>query len=204
MSISPSLPSQPLTSPCSQTVSDLDVFQGFSDYLQINVNAALYNPSNITIGTGDVAFGLSFNDQLIGTANIAQLVLVPGVNIVPTAVHYQPTGGASSVAGQLLLENYVAGVESATIIVGTDGTTPIASLKEALKSIQLGTTIPALQQNLIRQVNLEIPLDVGTTSIADATVQLENPFTASVNLISVVTNATYQGINLGQVNVSVG
>lgn len=30
-----------------------DVFHGYSDYLQINVNAALYNPSNITIGVSE-------------------------------------------------------------------------------------------------------------------------------------------------------
>lgn len=83
------------------TVSNLDVFRGYSDYLQINVDAQLYNPSNITIGTGDVAFGLQFLDQFIGTANIANLVLVPGDNNVPTAVRYQPSGGAPQRAGQV-------------------------------------------------------------------------------------------------------
>jgi len=184
------------------TVSDLDVFHGYPDYLQINVNAALYNPSNITIGTGDVAFGLIFNSQQIGTADIDNLVLVPGQNIVPTAVHYQPSGGAAQAAGQLLLENYIQNVNSSTIIQGTDDTTPIASLKEALKTIQLNTIIPAYTQNLITQAALSFPVDIGTTSIANAIVTLQNPFTATINLLEVVATATYQGIYLGQVNVS--
>lgn len=77
------------------------MFRGFSDYLQINVDAALFNPSNITIGTGDVAFGLQFLGQMIGTANIDDLVLVPNENNVPTAVRYQPSGGAPQRAGQV-------------------------------------------------------------------------------------------------------
>ncbi|GAA6027071.1 hypothetical protein JCM8097_006088 [Rhodosporidiobolus ruineniae] len=181
------------------TVSDLDVYHGYSSYLQINVNAHLYNPSNITIGTGDVAFGLVFQDQQIGTANIGNLVLVPGENVVATAVHYEPSGSSAKTAGQALLANYVQGTNSSTIIQGTDDTTPISSLKAALKSIQLGTIIPALHQNLITQASLTFPLDIATSGLASAVVTLQNPFTASINLLQVTTNASYAGINLGQV-----
>lgn len=165
------------------------------------MNANLFNPSNITIGTGDVAFGLSFNDQIIGTANIANLILVPGENIVPTAVHYEPSGGAARAAGQLLLENFIQAVPSDTLIIGNSGTTPIGSLKDALGTIQLATTIPPLEQNLITQANLAFPIDIGTTGVADATVSLGNPFSASINLVDVLANATFQGLYLGQVNV---
>ncbi|BGP00846.1 hypothetical protein RTBOTA2_002159 [Rhodotorula toruloides] len=182
------------------TVSDLDVYHGFSNYLQINVNAHLYNPSNITIGTGDVAFGLNFQNQQIGTANINNLVLAPGVNVVPTAVHYEPKGGDAQAAGQLLLENYIQDVNSSTIIQGTDSTTPIDSLKPALKTIQLGTIIPAYTQNLITQAALTFPIDIATTNKASTKVTLQNPFTAQVNLLQVLANATYGDNYLGQVN----
>ncbi|KAM0789126.1 hypothetical protein ACM66B_003180 [Microbotryomycetes sp. NB124-2] len=184
------------------TVSDLDVFRGYPDYLQINVNARLYNPSNITIGTGDVAFGLEFNGQLIGTANLANLVLVPGENIKATEVRYQPGGGAAQQAGQLLLENFVQAVPSDTIILGTDNTTPIDSLVEALKQLRIGTVIPPLEQNLITQANLVFPPDIADTFIAQATFNLQNPFTASINLVSVNARATYQGIYLGVIDVN--
>jgi hypothetical protein len=94
------------------------------------VNAHLFNPSNITIGTGDVQFGLNFNGQMIGYAVIANLVLVPGENVVPTAVHYQPQGTAQVAAGQLLLENFVQAVPSNTLIQGRSDTTPIQSLQQ--------------------------------------------------------------------------
>lgn len=102
---------------------------------------------------------------------------------------------------QVLLENYVQGIASDTLIVGTDDTTPIASLKEALKTIQLATTIPPLEQLLVTQANLDFPIDVSTTGIAEATFSLDNPFTASINLVDVTANASFQGIGLGQIKV---
>ncbi|KEI38050.1 uncharacterized protein L969DRAFT_18838 [Mixia osmundae IAM 14324] len=185
------------------TVSDLDVFHGYPDYLQINVNAHIFNPSEITIGTGDVAFGLTFENTAIGTANIANLVLVPDQNVVATAVHYQPEGDAAVAVGQQLLENYVQAVPSDTIIVGSASTTPIESLQQALGTIRLNTVIPPLMQNLITQANLVFPLDIVQTGIAQATFNLDNPFTAAINLNAVTAVAIYPltspNLNLGNI-----
>ena len=41
-------------------VTNLDVNHGYPDYLLIKVHSALFNPSNITLGAGDISFGLSF------------------------------------------------------------------------------------------------------------------------------------------------
>lgn len=173
----------------------MDSIERFTDFF--TVDASLFNPSNITLVIdGTVAFSLKFQDQVIGQALIANLHLQPGDNLVPTQVHFQPSG-ASSAAGQLLLENFVQGVISGTLIVGDKDTTSIESLSAALSTISLATTIPPIHQNLITQANLLFPADIATTGVAEATFVLGNPFTASVNLYSVVTNATYHGINLG-------
>lgn len=182
-------------------VTNLDVYRGYPQYLQINVDAHLFNPSKITIGTGTVSFSLIFDGQTIGQAVITNLVLVPGENVIPTAVRYEPASGAPQQAGQLLLENFVQAVPSDTIIQGTRQTTPIASLQYALSAIQLSTVIPPLEQNLVTQANLAFPLDIGTTGVAEATINLGNPFTASINLVDVYAVATYNGLNLGNVNV---
>lgn len=52
-----------------------------------------------------------------------------------------------------------------------------------------------------RLVALTFPIDIAKTGLAQAQVTLQNPFTASVNLLQVLTDATYQGIYLGQVDV---
>ena len=174
-----------------------------------------FNPSpQITIGTGNVNFGLTFQGQTIGSAVITGLVLVPGANLVPTAVHYAPSGSSQLASGQVLLENFIQvfhtlylpnrclfvadmsrglkGITSDTIIIGSTDTTvgphhfshsviqtltpfnsqPIASLKEALSTIKLGTSIPPLKGNLVTQANLAFPLNIADTGIADATITL--------------------------------
>ncbi|KIK68835.1 hypothetical protein GYMLUDRAFT_34828 [Collybiopsis luxurians FD-317 M1] len=182
------------------TVSDLDVNHGFPDYLLIKVNSPLTNPSNLTIGAGDVAFGLQFEDQTIGTADLSNLVIVPGKVTYAIDVHYSPQGSAVS-AGQNLLENFLQGVNSDTTIQGSTSSTPIESLQEAMSEIKLTpVTIPALNQSLISTASLTFPTDIVSTGIAQAKFTLANPFTASINLLTVGANATYQNISLGTIN----
>ncbi|WFD32817.1 hypothetical protein MSPP1_003868 [Malassezia sp. CBS 17886] len=179
--------------------SNLDVKHGDRDYLEITLTASMVNPSQLTIGAGDVAFGLRFQNRPIGTANIADLVLVPGVNNVSTAVHYQPEGKANTAAGQVMLENYVQGVLSNASIQGSKDATPIVPLQQAFSGIQLQTQIPPLHQLLITETRLVIPKDIDQTSTAQATFQLQNPFSASINLLKVNASAIYQGQFLGAI-----
>ncbi|WFC96532.1 hypothetical protein MBRA1_003193 [Malassezia brasiliensis] len=180
--------------------SNLDVKHGYKSYLLITLVASMYNPSPITIGTGDVSFSLQYKGRSIGTAEVSDLVLVPGVNKVSTNVHYSPHGAANVAAGQNLLENYVQGIESTSTIIGSRDTTPIASLKEALSGIQLSTQIPPLHQLLIIEAKLVIPKNIAQTSTAQASFQLRNPFTASINLVKVNAKAYYEGIYLGVID----
>lgn len=96
----------------------------------------IFLSSNLTIGTGDVNFDLQFDSQTLGTANLNALVIKPGNQTYPTQVHFQPSGGATQ-AGATLLENYISGIDSATTIQGTTGSSPIDSLKQALSEIRL-------------------------------------------------------------------
>jgi hypothetical protein len=62
-------------------------------------------------------------------------------------------------------------------------------------------TIPALNQSLIVSASLTFPTDIVSTGIADTTFTLSNPFTASINLLTIVANASYQqNITLGSIN----
>ncbi|KAL0956087.1 hypothetical protein HGRIS_002255 [Hohenbuehelia grisea] len=182
------------------TVSNLDVARGFSDFLLITVDSALFNPSNLTVGTGDVSFGLQFQDQQIGTANINNMIINPGNGSYPIQIHYAPQGSAQS-AGRALLQNYIQGVNSDTAIAGSTGSTPIGSLKSALSQIKLQpVTVPALHQNLVTSASLKFPIDIVKTGIATASFTLENPFTASINLLRVGTKATFHGVTLGTID----
>ncbi|KAJ7594702.1 hypothetical protein C8J56DRAFT_446479 [Mycena floridula] len=175
------------------TVANLDVNHGFSDYLLIKVDSALFNPSNLTIGTEDVEFDLQFLGESIGSVDMSNLIIKPGNGSYPTDVHYSPQGGAVD-AGQTLLENFLQGIDSATTIAGTTSSTPIGSLKSALSQIHLSpVTIPALRQTLIKSASLTFPTDIVKTGIAQATFTLDNPFTAAINLLKVGAKAIYGG-----------
>ncbi|KAH8119480.1 hypothetical protein DFH11DRAFT_1722990 [Phellopilus nigrolimitatus] len=182
------------------TVSNLDVNHGYSDYLLIKVTTELFNPSNITIGTGDVSFTLQFEDTTIGSALISDLVIIPGNGNYSTDVHYAPQGGAVS-AGQQMLENFLQGVDSNTVIVGSSDTTPIDSLKLALSEIKLSpVVIPALHQNLVASASLKFPTDIVQTGIASTSFTLADPFTASISLLEVAVVVTFQNITLGSIS----
>ncbi|KAL5507074.1 hypothetical protein ACEPAH_6530 [Sanghuangporus vaninii] len=182
------------------TVSNLDVNHGFSDFLLIKVSTELFNPSNLTIGTGDVSFDLQFQDTTIGDAIVSNMIIAPESSNYSTDVHYSPQGGAVPI-GQQMLENYLQGIDSDVAIQGTTDATPIDSLKPALSQIRLDpVTIPALHQNLITGASLTFPTDIVQTGIASTSFTLSNPFTASINILRVAARATYQDIFLGEID----
>ncbi|KAJ7647487.1 hypothetical protein FB45DRAFT_200334 [Roridomyces roridus] len=182
------------------TVADLDVNHGFPDFLLIKVNSALFNPSNLTVGTGDVAFDLHFQSETIGTADISNMVIIPGNASYPIDVHYSPQGSSAVSAGQLLLENFLQGIDSDTEIAGSTGSTPIVSLQTALSEILLKpVTIPALHQTLIKSATIEFPTNIVQTGVAQAAFTLANPFTASINLLTVDAAATFHNLSLGTI-----
>ncbi|KAI0660249.1 hypothetical protein C8Q70DRAFT_914138 [Cubamyces menziesii] len=181
-------------------VSSLDVNHGYPDYLLIKANSSLFNPSNITLGAGDIAFSLLFQDDVIGEADLSNLVIVPGNSSYAINVLYKPQGGAVA-SGQKMLENYLQGVESATTIQGSTGSTPIESLQLAMSHIRLSpVNIPALHQNLISTASLVFPTDIVQTGIAQTSFSLDNPFTASINLIEVTATATFGSLTLGKID----
>lgn len=115
-------------------------------------------------------------------------------------VHYAPQGNAVT-AGRALLENFLQGVDVDTTISGTMDSTPIESLKLALSQIVLSpVTIPALHQSLIKTVTIEFPVDIVSTGIAQSSFVLENPFTASINLLKVGATATFHNLSLGSID----
>ena len=180
-------------------VTNLDVNHGFPDFLLIQTQTTLFNPSNLTIGTGNVSFDLQFQDKSLGTANAQNLTITPGDMNTTIDVHFAPQGDAVSL-GRTLLEHYLQGINVDTAIVGDTTATNIQSLQSALSQIHLfPVTIPALNQTLIKSVSLTFPKNIAETGIATTSFTLSNPFTASINLLRMSASASFQSINLGSI-----
>lgn len=182
-------------------VANLDVYHGYPTYLQINTDTTLFNPSDTTVGAGDVSFGVMFEDHIIGNALINNIVLPPGDVVVPTRIQYMPVGNDNKAAGQHLLENYVQNITSTAIVIGTSQTTPIESLSQALSQIQLRTDIPPLGQLLVRSTFLSVPKNIAQTKgLATVTVTLNNPFTANIFLLRLHALANFQDLTIGTID----
>ncbi|KAL9935874.1 hypothetical protein V8E36_005451 [Tilletia maclaganii] len=181
-------------------VADLDVTQGFPEYLLLSLTTTLFNPSNLTVGTGTVSFNTLYKGQVIGQVVIPNLVLVPGENVIPTQLRFNPQGGAAVAAGREVLTNYVANLTSSVSVAGSRDATPIASLKEALSGLSINADVPALNKLLIVSTSLSIPADIAETYEAQVTFTLANPFTATIRLFNVNAVASYGGIVLGKID----
>ena len=60
--------------------------------------------------------------------------------------------------------------------------------------------IPGLGKSLISSASLVFPNDIVQTGIAQTSFVLDNPFTASINLLTVSTSAIFQNLTLGSIN----
>lgn len=105
-----------------------------------------------------------------------------------------------------LFSQYVSGVNQ-TLNVGGDSVEPsgpgspaVAWLSTAFKTLELNVTLPGLQQQLIVGASLTFPTDIVQTGIAEATFNLDNPFTAGLNIIEVTANTTYKDLFLGEID----
>lgn len=181
-------------------ISNLDVNRGYPDYLLIKVTTTLYNPSNLTIGTGDVSFGLQYASQTIGSAVVNGMTIVPGSANYSTDVHYSPQGDAATGAGRTMLQNFLQGIVSPAKIQGSHDTTAVNSLKLAMSEIALQADIPALHQRLITGTTIVFSPDISQTGIAQATTDLNNPFTASLNILALAAHVYYHGLNIGNID----
>ncbi len=176
------------------------------DYLEITLDTALFNSSDLTIiGVGDVSFNTLYTDSVIGQAIINTLLVTPGVINTSTVLRYPPQGAANVRAGQTVLENHVQNITSQAVVSGTRDSTPIDSLKQALSGVPLGTSIPSLGRLIITGAILTAPRDVAQNGgVCSTKVIVDNPFTASLNIIQVAAQAIYNGNTIGTVDDDLG
>lgn len=100
-----------------------------------------------------------------------------------------------------MLENYLQGVTSDTTIQGSQGSTAIDSLKVAISDLRLTPVkIPTLHQNLIGSAALVLPTNIARTGIAYASFTIDNPFTASINILDVTSTVEYEQLTIGKID----
>lgn len=175
----------------------IDVTGGYSDYLTLNINVTMENPSDFSIATGDVKFNMLSDSTLIGQVTLPGLKLARGANNLVAQAKFDPK---SSETGQNLLSSFVMGQENNVQIEGTQESTAIASLVQGLQSISLSSVLPGLRTALIQGSSLSVPSTAVSDGLVNVKVSITNPFSAGMIITKVVSAVTYGGMPVGNID----
>lgn len=178
-------------------INSLDVTGGDSDNLILGINVTMENPSDFSIATGDVEFAMLSDGTNLGSVILNNLTLARGSNTVLASAKFDPK---SSSVGQELLSTFVMGQDNVVQIGGTQNSTAVASLAEALSQISLDSTLPGLKVALIQGSALTVRPTTIADSVVGVKVSIANPFTAGLTITKVVSSVVYKGMPVGNID----
>ncbi|CAG8537235.1 25963_t:CDS:2 [Dentiscutata erythropus] len=182
-------------------VNSIDVISGTPQALLIDITTSLFNPSTVSTDVGDVAFDFIFKDQKLGFATMTGLNIIPGVNNINATVTLAPQTPDAIQAAITMFANYIAGQKQETVIVGTENSTKVDSLKEAFSALKLQKDLLGLDKPLIVSAFVHLNPDTINNSIASGNITMDNPFTADITLTGVINGTiTFHDILLGSIN----
>ncbi|KAF9434666.1 hypothetical protein BGZ76_007638 [Entomortierella beljakovae] len=187
-------------------ITDIKVVGGAPEHLIINQNVVLQNPSGLTVKVGDVAFDIGYHGIPMGRAIVENMVLVPGSNALPAVFYLNPP---NNVVRDTFLSGFIAGAKFDLDIAGSAQSTEIESLKDAMASVKMASTITGITDKLIpvgsaAQPELEEMLQVSHPRVTPVQVMIYNPFDAPLYIDSMVANTTWSGSYFGALNEKVG
>ncbi|KAF9434266.1 hypothetical protein BGZ76_008312 [Entomortierella beljakovae] len=185
-------------------ITDIKVVGGNPQFLEINQNVGLQNPSGLTVKVGKVSFDISNNGAKLGSAIIDNMVLAPGANVLPAVFQLAPSDAK---VRDNFLSSFVIGSEFQLSVAGGDDSTDIASLKEAMGSVQLSAGIKGITDKLVgegsaAQANLgKMLYGPRETKVQ---VVIYNPFDTELYVDTMSANVVWKGKAFGTINQEVG
>jgi hypothetical protein len=182
-------------------INSLDVTGGQADYLELGINVTMANPSDFSISTGDVSFAMMSESTTLGAVILKNLTLNRGSNDLTAVAQFDPK---SSQVGQDLLSSFVMGSDNSVQIAGQEGSTPIASLADALKDVSLSSTLPGLKAALIQGSALTVLPSTLSDGVVHVKVSIANPFSAGMSIHKVVSSVSYNGMPVGNIDQDIG
>ncbi|KAL1924350.1 uncharacterized protein VTP21DRAFT_7385 [Calcarisporiella thermophila] len=180
-------------------VRGLDVVGGTKKGLLTKIDTQIKNPSNLEIAmNSDVRTNMEYEGRELSEVVMPDLELNLGNNKVIAETTFDPN---ASQEGKKLLETYLAGQDNDVVIKGKKHATDVESLNQGLAKINVGTVLPGLGEKLLKSAKLIILPETPKTKVAKTIVQVNNPFTATLQLLKVKSLITNFGIPVGTMNV---
>ncbi|KAG0335580.1 hypothetical protein BG004_008396 [Podila humilis] len=187
-------------------IANISIVGGTPEYLEINQNVVLQNPSGLTVKVGDVAFNIGYAGHAMGSAVVSNMVLAPGTNTLPAVFHMTPDSDALRDA---FLSGFVAGASFNLDISGSVDSTKVESLKEAMASVKLASTIKGITDRLIApgsaaQPDLLEMLQLDHPRKTPVQVMIYNPFDAPLYIKRMSASNVWNGKDFGTLDEEVG
>ncbi|KAF8926111.1 hypothetical protein BGZ58_000180 [Dissophora ornata] len=187
-------------------ITGIAVTGGTSQYLQINQNVVLQNPSGLTVKVGQVSFNIGYAGNAMGTAIVKNMVLVPGANTLPAVFHFMPTNTAIRDA---FLSGFVKGASFTLDIAGSADSTSVESLKEAMASVKMSSPITGITDKLIAtgshaEPDLANMLQIVSPRNTPVQVMIYNPFDTPLYIQHMKATTYWDGKYFGEVDQDVG
>lgn len=163
--------------------------------LEINLMLRITNPS-IALTLGDFSLDIYFNGQYVGNATVPDLTLATGVGNYPCKVYYlqTPTNSGRGLNGNDFLSTFVDTTDAFINLYGSQRSTGVYFLKEALESLVTNTTVPG-QPGMMTYIKLNNANILPWVWTIQASISLTNPFPVTFSLhnpsIKVYTGTTH-------------
>ncbi|KAG0018124.1 hypothetical protein BGZ81_010390 [Podila clonocystis] len=187
-------------------ITNISITGGTPQYLEIHQNVVLQNPSGLTVKVGEVGFNIGYAGHAMGRAVVANMVLVPGANTLPAIFHLTPDSDAVRDA---FLSGFVAGASFTLDVAGGADSTTVASLKDAMASVKLSSTISGITDKLIGPGTAAEPgllemLQLLHPRATPVQVMIYNPFDTPLYIKRMTANNVWSGKDFGVIDQDVG
>ncbi|KAH8929904.1 hypothetical protein BT69DRAFT_11228 [Atractiella rhizophila] len=132
---------------------------GGEDFIRIQTNVVLNNPSDISLQSKGVSFDVAFKGTKIGTAVVDTLALKPGKNTLAAELHYAPDD-PSDPNGLELLNTFIQTTNTIPIsITGSSSSSPFSSLSSALQPLSMDSSFAGIGQKLLTNLDVFLNLE---------------------------------------------
>ncbi|KAG0334092.1 hypothetical protein BG004_000562 [Podila humilis] len=188
------------------SITNISITGGTPEYLEIHQNVVLQNPSGLTVKVGDVAFNIGYAGHAMGRAIVSNMVLVPGANALPAVFHLTPDADAVRDA---FLSGFVTGASFTLDVAGGADSTDVASLKDAMASVKMASTITGISDKLIgpgtaAQAGLLEMMQIFHERVTPVQVAIFNPFDTPLYIKHMTAKNVWKGIDFGTIDADVG
>ncbi|KAI9493349.1 hypothetical protein BDB00DRAFT_823642 [Zychaea mexicana] len=156
------------------TILKQAVTGGTPEYIEITLTVAFNNPSNITITIGAIQFESIMNEHQtsVGTVKLQDVVIKPGNNTFDCIMEMK---SSKKEYVDQMVSIYMTNSLAPLTISGTQDSTKIASIQDALSTVRLGTAMQGIVSNLVERADVEAKAAVVLTKKAKTWVTLNNP-----------------------------